>query len=112
MLGFFATSFKAYPLTFKYIGQAEAPQGKANVLEVTGDANFKIRFFVDINTNLPIMVSWMAPEHRLYFADYRGVDGIKLPFRLRRAPGTNTTEDNDVRPLSSQPEDRSPGTPR
>ena len=32
-------------------------------------------------------------EHRLYFADYREVDGIKFPFRLRRAIGTETTEE-------------------
>jgi hypothetical protein len=32
-------------------------------------------------------------EQRLYFADYRDVDGIKFPFRLRRAIGTETTEE-------------------
>ena len=32
-------------------------------------------------------------EHRLYFADYRDVDGVKLPFRLRRAIGAETTEE-------------------
>lgn len=32
-------------------------------------------------------------EHRLYFADYREVDGVKFPFRLRRAIGTETTEE-------------------
>ncbi len=26
-----------------------------------------------------------APENRIYFADYREVDGVKFPFRLRRA---------------------------
>jgi hypothetical protein len=139
MLGLFATSTEAYPLTFKYIGQAEAPQGKAHVLEATGESNFKIRYFVQMDTSLPVMVSWTAParpaapmrapapadahgahtapsapapapsaqapapsspaqatappENRLYFADYRDVDGIKLPFRLRRALGVNTTEE-------------------
>lgn len=128
MLGMFATSFEAYPLTFKYIGQAEAPQGKAHVLEATGENDFKIKFFVHMETSLPVMVSWAAPasakatagrpaastqhpapapstrhtassttaappEHRLYFADYRDVDGIKLPFRLRRGIGVNTTEE-------------------
>ena len=34
-----------------------------------------------------------APEQRLYFADYRDVDGLKLPFRIRRAAGTDTTEE-------------------
>lgn len=32
-------------------------------------------------------------EHRLYFGDYRDVDGVKFPFRLRRAIGTETTEE-------------------
>ncbi len=140
MLGMFAASFEAYPLKFRYIGQAEAPQGKAHVLEGTGDPNFQLRLFVHTETHLPIMVSWTAParpmpagrgapgapsnpgaaappvatsasdppsagaratadtappapEHRLYFADYRDVDGIKLPFRLRRGIGVNTTEE-------------------
>jgi hypothetical protein len=33
------------------------------------------------------------PELRLYFADYRDVDGLQLPFRIRRASGTETTEE-------------------
>lgn len=32
-------------------------------------------------------------EHRLYFGDYRDVEGVKFPFRLRRAIGTETTEE-------------------
>ena len=32
-------------------------------------------------------------EHRMYYADYRDVDGVRLPFRLRRAIGTDTTEE-------------------
>jgi hypothetical protein len=32
-------------------------------------------------------------EYRLYYADYRDVDGIKFPFRLRRAIGPDTTEE-------------------
>jgi hypothetical protein len=33
------------------------------------------------------------PENRLYFADYRDVDGLKWPFRLRRAIGPDTIEE-------------------
>jgi hypothetical protein len=32
-------------------------------------------------------------EHRLYYADYRDADGVKLPTRLRRAIGADTTEE-------------------
>jgi hypothetical protein len=32
-------------------------------------------------------------ENRIYYADYRDVDGLKLPFRIRRAVGATTTEE-------------------
>lgn len=125
-LGMFAASPSSYPLTFTYVGQAEAPQGKAFVLEGKGAGGFTTRLFIDAQTHLPLMVSWQqaapaprrggpppaavppggppagaapgaappAPvEHRLYFADYRDVDGLKLPFRLRHASGADTIEE-------------------
>jgi hypothetical protein len=149
-LGLFAAA-PAYPLTFSYVGMAEAPQGRADVLEAKGEGNFAVRFFINAETRLPVMVTWSTPptnvvvtvpgqpppksvapgavvvmgppapapnapkeetdkyakevlalrtkaqatpvEHRLYFADYRDVDGVKFPFRLRRAIGTETTEE-------------------
>lgn len=149
-LGLFAAS-PASPLTFSYAALAEAPQGQADVLNVKGEGNLALRFFVNKQTRLPIMVTWNTPptnvvitvpgqppprtvapgavvvqgppappanapkeetdayakevlalrtkamatpvEHRLYFADYRDVDGVKFPFRLRRAIGTETTEE-------------------
>jgi hypothetical protein len=167
-LGMFAGSFSSYPLKFTYVGQAEAPQGKADVLEAKVPPNFTLRLFVNSQTHLPIMVSWQAParptppgrggapgapppagaaasqgqppsgppagrgtnpppaqappaaggqapgagapapgaatggrsgppaapvEYRIYYADYRDVDGLQWPFRLRRATGTETTEE-------------------
>jgi hypothetical protein len=49
----FAGSFAGYPLIFTYVGQAEAPQGKADVLEAKGPSNFTMRFFVAQTTHLP-----------------------------------------------------------
>jgi hypothetical protein len=149
-LGLFGAS-NASPLTFSYAAVAEAPQGRADVLDVKGEGNFALRFFINSETRLPVMVTWTTPptnvivtvpgqpppasvapgavvvtgppappkgapkeemdkyskevlalrakaqatpvEQRLYFADYRDVDGVKLPFRLRRAIGTETTEE-------------------
>jgi len=149
MLGMFAASFSGFPLTFGYAGEAEAPQGKADVVDVKGPANFAGRLFINSETHLPILLTWQAPggpprggpgpggparggppgggpatgapspappaasagaavppaaapgpggppamvEQRLYFADYRDVDGLTLPFRLRRGVGTDTTEE-------------------
>src|SRR5216684_4620810 len=60
-LGMFAASFSAYPLTFTYVAEAEAPQGKADVLDAKGPNNFTIRLFINKETHLPIMVSWTPP---------------------------------------------------
>src|SRR5437868_366916 len=46
MLGMFAASFAGYPLTFSYVGQAEARQGKADVLEAKGDQSVTMRMFI------------------------------------------------------------------
>lgn len=118
LIGMFAGTTTAFPVTFAYVGQAEAPQGKADVLDVMGPANFRARLFVADN-GLPIMLSWTAPggpgpggpggpppgaggppsppkpapEQRMFFADYKDVDGLKLPFRIRRAAGSETTEE-------------------
>jgi len=101
-LGMFAGSFSGYPLTFTYAGQAEAPQGRADVIDVKAPANTAMRFLVHKDTHLPVMVSWQtqvqgkAVENRIYFADYRDVDGLRLPFRLRRAVGPDTVEETTV----------------
>ena len=150
-LGMFAGSFTSYPLTFVRAGQAEAPQGTADIIDVTGAGNFALRFFINSQTHLPIMVSWMMPatsvvmavpgdpapkdllpgavvvqappppgsaatkeeqakyaktiqdlrrkarvEYRVYYADYRDVgNGLRFPFRLRRAIAGETVEETN-----------------
>src|SRR5215470_2117172 len=101
MLGMFAASFPSFPLTFKYGAVGEAPEGKADVLDVNGPANLVMRFVVQHDTHLPVLLMWNAPapgqpapaEQRMFFADYRDVDGLKLPFRIRRAVGADTIEE-------------------
>lgn len=102
MLGMFAASFASYPLTFKYAAVGEAPEGKADVLDVSGPANFSARLVVQQATHLPVMVMWPQPppnpqakpgEIRVYYADFRDVDGMKFPFRLRRAVNGDTVEE-------------------
>jgi len=102
LLGTFAARHGAFPVTFGFVGEAEAPQGKADVLEVKGPGNFAARFFIFKESHLPVMLTWSAPspggpvENRLFYADYREVDGLKLPFRLRRAVGADTIEETTI----------------
>jgi hypothetical protein len=129
-----------FPVTFAYGGQAESPDGKADIIDVSGPDDFKCRLFVDAETHLPLMVSYMEPEarvmmrtvgggggqnlppgltkeqqdelarqmreaeatppklveYRLFFSDYRKIDGISLPHRIARGVGSKTTEEWDV----------------
>src|SRR5436190_11810604 len=53
MLGVFAASFPSYPLTFTYAGVGEAPEGKADVLDVAGPGGFSARFVMQQDNHLP-----------------------------------------------------------
>jgi len=106
-LGLFASSFDSVQLTFAYVGKAEAPQGKADVIDVKGPNNFAARLFINAETHLPIMIAWTPPaapsargsaqpappESRLYYGDYRDANGLTWPYRLRRAVGADTVEE-------------------
>jgi hypothetical protein len=104
MLGMFAASYPSFPLTFKYAALGEAPEGMADILDVAGPANFSMRVVVQRDTHLPVMLLWSAAapgqptptEQRMYFADHRDVDGLTLPFRIRRAVGGDTVEETTV----------------
>lgn len=104
LLGMFASSFPSYPLTFKYGGIGEAPEGKADVLDVTGPGSFSARFVVQQDTHLPVMLMWQQPaqgqpgpaEYRMYYADFRDVNGVKWPFRIRRAVAGQTIEETTL----------------
>jgi hypothetical protein len=168
-----------FPVTYAYGGQAESPDGKADIIDVTGPDDFKCRLFVDAETHLPLMLSYMEPEarvmmrtvgggapggrsggpgpvvtsgggttaggttapaspsahttaagqtppglppgltkeqqdeiarqmreaeaappklveYRLFFSDYRKVDGLSLPYRIARGVGSKTTEEWDI----------------
>jgi hypothetical protein len=105
MLGIFAASFSPYPLTFKYLAEGDAPEGKADILDVAGPANFSARLVVQRDTHLPVMLMWQVPgppapgsqpmpvEHRLYYGDFRDVNGTKWPFRIRHAIAGQTIEE-------------------
>lgn len=61
-LGMFAASPEVFPLEFSYAGEAESPDGKADVLDVKGEGDFAARLFIDQRTQLPLMLSWMDKE--------------------------------------------------
>jgi hypothetical protein len=148
MLGLVGGTQPGFPVTFAFGGQAESPDGKADIVDVSGPEDFKVRLFVDAETRLPLMLTFMeaeprmvtrtltpgsggqrgaAPaggarveltpeqradiekqrqeaeatppkmiEYRLFFSDYRKVDGVALPHKIARGTGNKTTEEWEV----------------
>ena len=81
-IGMFASSLASAPLTFAYVGQAEAPQGRADVIDVKGEGTLAFRLFLNADTHLPIMVSWQQPPAGVVVK----VPGFPPPENI--APGT------------------------
>ena len=143
-LGMFGAGLASQPLDFTYGGVAEAPDGKADVINVKG-GDFAGKLFVDQKTHLPLMFSWMDKEpmqistntstgsraggqggvvqmngsmsqadreklmadmqarmaeaeknrkmveFRVFYGDYKTVDGVKLPHHFQQAIGNDPT---------------------
>jgi hypothetical protein len=110
-----------------YAGVAEAPDGKADVLEITPEGAPPMRLFIDQGTRLPLMLTWRGPQPRMLvrrmgggpppadasreapgeppaeaafemrFDDYREVDGIRLPHQITRAVNGAVNEEWTVK---------------
>jgi hypothetical protein len=156
MLGWFGAAHPALNARYSYAGEAESPDGKAYVIDVTNADGFAARLFIDEQTHLPLMVTYRGPQARvvtrggprggdgapgaqretrqlsdeerkkltddaqrlaedaqrqppamvdytLYFDDWREVDGIKFPHRLRRAAAGATTEEWNINKVRVNP---------
>ncbi len=65
LLGLTGGTQPGFAVTYAYGGQAESPDGKADIIDVTGPDDFKVRLFVDSETHLPLMLTYMEPESRV-----------------------------------------------
>ena len=64
MLGWFASVHPSVEAQFTYAGEAESPDGKADVIDAKSADGFSARLFVDRETRLPLMVSYQGPQPR------------------------------------------------
>jgi hypothetical protein len=113
-----------------WVGIAESPDGKADVLEITPADGGPMRLFLDQSSHVPLMVTWQGPVVRgggrgrggdqaqpqvtpppppqpptlqLTLGDYKTVNGIKLPHLITRGTGGQTIEEWTVRSYKINP---------
>lgn len=79
----------SFPITFRYAGKAEAPDGRADVLDGDGPDGFVIRLFLDEKTHRPMMMTYGASStgqtQQLRMEEYRETAGIFFPHLLSRS---------------------------
>jgi hypothetical protein len=68
LLGILGSTQTSFPVTYSHAGIAESPDGKADMIDVKGPDNFSARLFLDVQTHLPLMLTYMAPELRIVMA--------------------------------------------
>ncbi|HMF93553.1 MAG TPA: hypothetical protein VKE96_04630 [Vicinamibacterales bacterium] len=84
LLAFLLATPASQPVEFAYGGEAEADEGKAEVLDAKGEGSFAVRLFVDQKTHRPLMLQYrgVAPQVRIQTQQMQGPPD---PERLRRA---------------------------
>lgn len=75
VLAWLAVAPAGMPLEFVHAGEAESPDGRADVIDVKGPDNFAAKLFVDKKTRLPLMVAYRAVEPRMRTMTARGAAG-------------------------------------
>ena len=160
LLGLVAGVQPSFAVTYGYAGQAESPDGKADVIEVKGADDFAVRLFLDADSHQPLMLTYLAPEprvmmrmsrgggppanvpshsgpppqtrtaeglspeekermdqlvkdaqaapaklieYRVFFTDYREVNGLLLPHHIAKGTATKTTEEWEIKSFKVNP---------
>jgi hypothetical protein len=60
------------PLEFTYGGEAEAPDGKADVIDITGADAFKAQLFLDQRSHRPLMLTHRGVAPRIFMQRVQG----------------------------------------
>jgi hypothetical protein len=72
VVAFLATSPASLPLEFTYGGEAEADEGKADIVEAKGAGNFAARLFLDQKTHRPLMLMYRGVAPRVMIQTQQG----------------------------------------
>jgi hypothetical protein len=65
LIGWLLTTPPSFPVEFSFAGEAESPDGKADVLDVKGPKGFAARLFLDQKTHYPLMVTYQGRKPRV-----------------------------------------------
>lgn len=77
-IGLLLTSPASLPVEFTYGGEAEAPDGKADVIDAKGSSSFAAKLFLDQKSHRPLMMAYRGTSPRMVVQTQR-VQGTPPP---------------------------------
>jgi hypothetical protein len=126
-----ATTPKSSAVEFTYAGEAESPDGKADVLDMTGPGSFAAKLFLDKSSHRPLMIAYRGvaprvvvqqqrgdapppaqvqapamPEQvdiQMFLDDYKAVDGVLLPHHITRSVDGQPSEEITFKTIKVNP---------
>jgi len=96
-----------FAASYAYGGMAESPDGKAHIIDVAGPEDFKARLFVDTESHLPLMLTFVEPEPRVMMRTMSGGGrggqrGNAPATAVRGAPGGATPRGDETARLTPE----------
>lgn len=71
-IGLLLSTLSSFPVEYSYAGEADSPDGKADVLDVKGPNNFAARLFLDQKSHKPLMLSYQGRRPRMVTQTIQG----------------------------------------
>lgn len=65
LLALTLTAPSSFAVEYKYAGESDVDDAKADVVDVTGPDKFSVRIFFDKQNHLPLLLSYRAPKPRI-----------------------------------------------
>lgn len=84
MLGFFAAGPEAAKLEYSYGGEAEAPEGIADIIKIKGEDGFAAQLFIDQKSHLPLIVSYQGRKPRIITMTRTAAPTKKTPEEMEK----------------------------
>jgi hypothetical protein len=83
LLALTLTASSSFAVDYKYAGESDVDDAKADVVDVTGPDRFSVRIFFDKESHLPLLLSYRGPKPRI--------------MTMTRQPGGNPEEAKKAR---------------
>jgi hypothetical protein len=75
----------SFAVDYKYAGESDVDDAKAEVIDITGPDKFALRLFFDKESHLPLLISYRGPKPRIFTMTRPGGGAPMKPEDIKKA---------------------------